>query len=71
MPKEYYVYIVRCSDGSLYTGLASELEERFCQHQDGFYKNCYTYKRRPVELVYCSEFREVHESIEWERRVKR
>ena len=69
--KEYYVYILRCRDGTFYTGVTSDYEERVAQHQAGVFPGCYTYKRRPVKLVYLAEFCEVDEAIAWEKRVKR
>ena len=49
------VYIVRCADGSLYTGIARDLEARIESHNAGRGAK-YTRSRRPVELVY-------HESV--------
>lgn len=45
-----YVYILRCADGSYYTGSTSDLEHRLAEHGAGFYGG-YTSKRLPVELV--------------------
>ena len=50
--KIYYVYILKCKDESYYTGFTSNLEERINQHNNGKHKDSYTYKRRPVELVF-------------------
>jgi predicted GIY-YIG superfamily endonuclease len=47
----WYVYIVRCSDASLYTGVAAELAPRIAQHNAGKGAK-YTRSRRPVTLVY-------------------
>lgn len=47
----YYVYILKCSDGSYYTGVTNCLERRFAEHVDGRNVTCYTFSRRPVELV--------------------
>ncbi len=46
-----FVYILRCADGSLYTGYTTDLERRFKQHQSGN-GGKYTRTHRPVELVY-------------------
>ena len=46
-----YTYIVRCSDGSLYTGWTNDLEKRIKAHNEGKGAK-YTKSRRPVELVY-------------------
>lgn len=47
------VYIVRCADGSLYTGIARDLERRIAEHNaDSGAGASYTRSRRPVRLVY-------------------
>jgi predicted GIY-YIG superfamily endonuclease len=38
----YYVYMLRCRDGSLYVGFTNDLERRFAEHRDGINRNCYT-----------------------------
>ncbi len=45
------VYIVRCSDGTLYTGCTSDLERRLHEHNHSKSGAKYTMSRRPVELV--------------------
>lgn len=47
----YYVYILRCGDGSLYTGITNNLEKRVSEHQSGKGAK-YTRSHLPVELVY-------------------
>ncbi len=47
----YSVYIVRCADGTLYTGVARNLEERLAVHNAGKGAK-YTASRRPVALAY-------------------
>jgi len=68
---EYIVYILRCSDGSFYTGITNDLERRFCEHHEGQDPTCYTFKRRPLQLVYIASFQEVTDAILWEKKVKR
>ncbi|MCG8427803.1 MAG: GIY-YIG nuclease family protein [Chromatiales bacterium] len=48
----WFVYILRCSDNSLYTGITSDLERRVKEHNHGSKGARYTRSRRPVELVY-------------------
>lgn len=48
----YYVYIVECSDGSLYTGITTDVERRVLEHNYSFKSAKYTRSRRPVKLVY-------------------
>ncbi|MGB6519535.1 MAG: GIY-YIG nuclease family protein, partial [Candidatus Cybelea sp.] len=68
--KIYYVYMLLCADGSFYAGITSNLELRLGQHEFGVDPNCYTYKRRPVRLVYASDFLNVDDAIAWEKHVK-
>lgn len=48
---EWQVYILECADGSLYTGIARNLDERIAAHNNGTGAK-YTRGRRPVKLVY-------------------
>ena len=50
--KEWYTYIVKCSDGSLYTGITTDLERRVDEHNSSNKGAKYTKTRRPVTLVY-------------------
>jgi putative endonuclease len=45
------VYLLRCGDGSLYTGITNDLPKRLSRHQAGT-ASAYTRSRRPVRLVY-------------------
>ncbi|PVX51842.1 putative endonuclease [Balneicella halophila] len=67
----FYVYILRCSDGSYYTGVTSDIENRLLEHQTGFHKDSYTYKRRPVELVFYTDFSDINMAIEKEKQLKK
>ena len=48
----YYLYIVRCVDETLYTGIATDLERRIHEHNSSDKGAKYTRVRRPVKLVY-------------------
>ena len=48
---KWFVYILRCADGSLYTGITKDVERRRRQHDDGTASR-YTRSRRPVKLIY-------------------
>lgn len=65
-----YTYIVRCSDGTLYTGWTNNLEKRIKDHNDGRGAK-YTKPRRPVALVYYEEFRTKEEAMRREWEIKR
>ena len=68
--KEYVVYMLRCRDRTYYTGITSNLELRLLQHEEGKYRNCYTFKRRPVELIYAESFANVRDAIAAEKMMK-
>ena len=65
----FWVYILRCSDGSYYTGHTDNLEKRMAEHQTGEIP-CYASKRLPVELAFSQEFQSRVEALERERQVK-
>lgn len=49
--KQWYVYILQCADGSLYTGITNDPDRRLEQHNAGIASKC-TRTRRPVKMVY-------------------
>lgn len=51
---EWYVYILRCGDGTLYTGITDDVEKRLAAHRSGKGAK-YTRGRGPLELVYAEE----------------
>jgi predicted GIY-YIG superfamily endonuclease len=65
----YYVYILRCKDGSYYTGHAKDVEKRFEMHKKGRGAR-YTRIHEPEKLVYTEEFESRGEAIRRERRIK-
>ena len=68
--KQYYVYILLCNDGSYYTGITNDIDRRFDEHQTGYNVNCYTYRRRPVKLVFNELFYDVNQAIAFEKQIK-
>ena len=69
MQKEYNVYILKCSDGSYYTGSTSNLKKRIHEHESGMIKG-YTSSRLPVEYVFSQKFSNAVDAIEAERQIK-
>ena len=69
--KQSYVYIIKCSDGSYYTGVSSNLSSRLYKHNSGFYPDCYTFNKRPLELVFYCEFTDINIAIEKEKQIKK
>ncbi|MBN8953249.1 MULTISPECIES: GIY-YIG nuclease family protein [unclassified Rhizobium] len=67
---EVTVCILRCSDGSYYTGLTKQgIEARVWEHNAGIYDG-YTTKRRPVELVFHEVYDRIVDAIARERQIK-
>lgn len=64
-----YTYILRCKDGSLYTGWTNDLEKRIRNHNAGKGAK-YTKPRRPVELVYYEVFETKEEAMRREYAIK-
>lgn len=64
------VYILKCSDSSYYTGVTSNLEKRMKQHEEGEFPYCYTFDKRPLQLMFYREFDNNLEAIAFEKRVK-
>jgi len=68
--KKHFVYVLRCADGTLYTGWTTDLERRVKAHNSGKGAK-YTRSRTPVELVYFEEFDDKIEAQKREYAVKR
>lgn len=69
--RRFYVYILLCSDGTYYTGITNNIERRLAEHEYGIDDESYTYKRRPVELVFCEAFDAAWKAIEFEKKIKK
>lgn len=65
-----YTYILRCKDGTLYTGWTNDLERRVAAHNAGTGSK-YTRTRRPVELIYYESFPTKSEAMRQEVQIKR
>src|SRR5262245_8189073 len=64
-----FVYILRCCDGSLYTGIAKDLDRRLEQHRAG-QASRYTRSHLPVTLVWTRKVRSWSLALREERRIK-
>ena len=69
-PKTQYVYILRCADGTFYTGWTTDLTARVATHNTGKGAK-YTKSRRPVELIYHEEYDDKREAQARERAIKK
>lgn len=68
--KHNYTYIVRCKDGTYYTGWTNNLEKRMKAHNEGRGGAKYTRSRRPVVLVYYEESETPEEAMSREWHIK-
>jgi predicted GIY-YIG superfamily endonuclease len=66
----FHVYILKCADRSYYVGVTTDLEGRIAQHQRGLRRDAYTFRRRPVELVWSESFPTERQARECERQIK-
>ena len=66
----YAIYILKCSDGTYYTGLTKDLEGRIHGHERGTQSESYTYSRRPVKLVWSITTESYQEAFIWEHKIK-
>ncbi len=66
----FWIYILKCSDNSYYTGHTDDLEKRILEHQTGQMSGCYTSSRLPVELVFSQDFTTREEALAAELRIK-
>jgi len=69
--KKWYVYIVKCRDGSLYTGVTTNLIRRVVEHNQGKKGAKYTRSRRPVQLVWSCTAENRSEAQKEEARIKK
>ena len=65
----FWIYILRCADGTYYTGHTDDLERRVAQHQSGIMQG-YTHHCRPVTLMFSEYFPTRIEALERERQIK-
>ena len=66
----WYVYILKCLDGALYTGLTDNLKRRFEEHSQGKGGH-YTNHNRPLEILYHEPFKNRAQAEKREQRLKR
>lgn len=67
----YYLYILKCSDGTLYTGITVDLKRRVGEHNSSKLGAKYTRTRRPVKLVYSKKFRNRSLATKAEGKIKK
>ena len=70
--RTYYVYIIKCSDDTYYTGMTNNIGRRWQEHcYSEENKSTYTYTRKPLELVFYEPFNDVKQAFAFERKLKK
>jgi putative endonuclease len=67
----YYLYIIKCADKSLYTGITTDLKRRISEHNNKKLGAKYTSSRQPVKLVYSIKFKNRSLASKAEARIKK
>jgi len=69
--KHYYVYLLECSDKTLYTGWTNNIEKRAQEHNNGTCGAKYTRTRRPIKLVYVETYSTLSDALKRESQIKK
>ncbi|MFA6523992.1 MAG: GIY-YIG nuclease family protein [Candidatus Paceibacterota bacterium] len=67
----YYLYIIKCADKTLYTGITTDLKRRIVEHNSTKLGAKYTSSRRPVKMVYSKKFKNRSTASREESRIKK
>lgn len=68
---DWYVYILKCSDDSLYSGVTTDLKRRLSEHNESALGAKYTRARRPVKMVFQQQLNNRSEAQKRETEIKR
>jgi putative endonuclease len=71
MKKEYFVYLLKCADGTLYCGYTDNIEKRVETHNSSERGAKYTRNRRPVSLFYFEKFDNKSDALKREHTIKK
>lgn len=67
----WFVYILKCADGTFYTGIATDIKRRVKEHNNSVLGAKYTHARRPVKLAYSRKMKNKSLAAKAERRIKK
>jgi putative endonuclease len=67
----YYLYILKCADKTLYTGITTDIKRRITEHNKSKLGAKYTKARRPVKLVFSKKYKTRSKATSEEARVKK
>jgi putative endonuclease len=70
LKKNYYVYILECKDGTLYTGITTDLSRRFCEHLDGKGGH-YTKSHPPLRITDSERVKTRSDALKREAEIKK
>ena len=65
----WFIYILLCEDGSLYTGYTDDLGRRFLEHKNGK-GGRYTSSHKPIKIIYLEKFKTKQEALKRENQIK-
>jgi len=65
----YFVYILKCSDNTLYTGITTDIKRRFKEHSSGG-GGAYTRSKRVVKILYTEQYKTRSEALKRETEIK-
>lgn len=68
---KFFVYILKCADKTLYTGIAKDVKKRLAEHNSSKLGAKYTRGRRPVELVYVKKYKNRSLASKQENKIKK
>ncbi|OGE79557.1 MAG: endonuclease [Candidatus Doudnabacteria bacterium RIFCSPHIGHO2_01_FULL_46_14] len=71
MTRAYHLYILKCADKTLYTGITVDVKRRVLEHNSSRFGAKYTRSRRPVKLVFSKKFRSRSKASRQEARIKK
>jgi putative endonuclease len=63
--------MLKCADDSIYTGLTNTIDRRLKEHRLGLNKDSYTFKRRPLKLIFHQEFMQFKQAEHFEKKIKK
>ena len=63
--------MLKCADGFIYVGFTNNIERRIIEHEKGLNKNCFTFERRPLELIFHQDLNDVEQAIYFEKKIKK
>ncbi len=67
----YYVYLLKCADGSYFSGITNDIDRKLKEHCLGQKSGCWTYSRRPLKLVFLTSSDDPGWALDLDKRIKK